>query len=69
MAAGRDRSRGRKPPLLIGLDPGIGQRHGLRVTEQLVETLAGFEEAGVIGVDDPVVPLQPVLQRLPADVA
>jgi hypothetical protein len=69
MAAGRDRSRGRKPPLLVGLDPGIGQRHGLRVAEQLVETMAGFEKAGIAGVDDPVVPLQPVLQRLPADVA
>ena len=69
VAARRDRSRGREPPLFVGLDPGVGQRHRLRVSEQFVEALPSFQKTRVSRVDDPVVPLQPVLQRLPADVA
>ena len=69
MAAWRDRSRGRLPPLFVGLDPGVRQRHRLRVAEQCLEALPRFQKTRVARIDDPVVPLQPVLQRLPADVA
>lgn len=56
-------------PPLIGVDPRIAQRDATRVFEQFIETPAGLQIAIVTGVIDSIVPLQSLLQRLPADIA
>jgi hypothetical protein len=69
LASGGDRARRRGAALFVGVDPVVGERDGARVAEDLLEPGARFEEAVVAGVLDAVVPLQPVGERLAADVA